>query len=289
MAQPNVYDISLNFDPNTGWQNQDITVYPGDVIQFLDRVRVYSIKPADQIPAPHQLKYPEVERGLVAVKIGSGTPFGIQRIPYRYEVEEMGALSFDINDFTSIAAKPDAATVRFQVNAGASRRAIGQIAHSFSANGKNYVVDANNNIWEFVNKGWSQVPENRLVTSGVRGGSHFPMQPFSSVGLRSGWWIDAIIVDGKSYGGNGGNDRGSLSLSDTSYISTTAVGPQTSGGTVQHVGYVKLTTNDGKTLWGGGGSAQANPPADATTQQGRVVAVEGYYGTYLNYLRFVLE
>ncbi len=116
----------------------------------------------------------------------------------------------------------------------------------------------------------------KVVSAGGDGGGGFAMQTIKSIGLRSGSYVDQITINGVSHGGNGGADRGVLTLEPGEYVNDILV---RSG---KYVDFVKFTTNRGRSIEGGGGGGSA------MTIVGQLVAIDGRSGSYVDQLNFLI-
>jgi hypothetical protein len=87
-----------------------------------------------------------------------------------------------------------------------------------------------------------------IVTTpfGGGGGDPFQMSVIKEVGLRTGSRVDQIRINGATHGGDGGDDRGSITLGRDEYISRVDIR------CAREVDYVKFTTNAGNSVAGGG-------------------------------------
>ena len=82
---------------------------------------------------------------------------------------------------------------------------------------------------------------------GGNGGRPFsPIAPLY-VSMRTGGWIDAIILNGDQHGGNGGSKRGILQFLPNEYINRAVIGAGT------HVDRLEFYTNYGRSISGGEG------------------------------------
>jgi len=111
---------------------------------------------------------------------------------------------------------------------------------------------------------------------GGGGGGAFPRAIVKELGLRAATRVDQIRINGNSYGGSGGSDKGSIILGDDEYISRVDIRSATA------VDSVKFTTNK-KNSVGGGGSGGGPTLLDGI----RVVAIGGRSGTMVDNLEIM--
>ncbi len=82
---------------------------------------------------------------------------------------------------------------------------------------------------------------------GGNGGIASSPVSITSLGLKADRYIDQININGKAYGGDGGEERGGITLSDDEYISAFSI----SYG--KYVDYIRFQTNKNRVIEGGGG------------------------------------
>jgi hypothetical protein len=115
--------------------------------------------------------------------------------------------------------------------------------------------------------------ERTTFTYGGNGGSPFPASSPHSVGLRTGDLVDAIIINGQHYGGDGGGNPTIQTLGPDEYWSAFSV---RSGSLIDHL---KLTSSSGRTVEGGGGGG--NPDSHDSL---RIVSIGGRSGASVDSL-----
>ena len=86
----------------------------------------------------------------------------------------------------------------------------------------------------------------RTLNFGGTGGGPFNSQFPFSIGLRSGSYVDALILNGNTYGGNGGHEGDTIYFDSDEYINSIKI---RSG---SYIDYIKFSTNKGKSIEGGG-------------------------------------
>ena len=115
----------------------------------------------------------------------------------------------------------------------------------------------------------------RTTSYGGNGGDRsFPKHAIregTTIGIRGDVHIDHIRIDGDKLGGDGGIDRGSITLDEGEYISKVEIRSQ------HLVDYVKFTTNKGRSI-DGGGSDEGRP--QKPLENVRVTAIGGRHGEY---------
>jgi hypothetical protein len=109
--------------------------------------------------------------------------------------------------------------------------------------------------------------------------NEFDMQLISSIGLpKGGTNVDRIIINNTPYGGGGGTpDNNVLELGPTEYI---AVIEFRSDGDL--VDYLKITTNQKRSI-------HVGEAGNHSTYNGKLIAISGKTGIYVDYLRFLIE
>jgi len=108
---------------------------------------------------------------------------------------------------------------------------------------------------------------------GGTGGAVFALAAVKEIGLRTGDRVDQITVNGVAHGGNGGSDRGSITLDDDEYICKVSL---RSG---DRLDAVTFTTNKQRSVGGGGTGGSS-----ATLENIRVLAIGGRSGTEVDNL-----
>jgi len=117
------------------------------------------------------------------------------------------------------------------------------------------------------------------LSCGGKGGNAFDRQYVNTLGLRTGAWMDRIIINGQPHGGNGGQAGKVITLQPDEYINAVQVGTNVNN---QYVGYFKATTNKGQTLEGGAKGGRVNTLSDV-----RVLAISGHSGQYVDSLQIL--
>lgn len=113
--------------------------------------------------------------------------------------------------------------------------------------------------------------QRTTFTYGGNGGGPFSPRNPQSVGLRSGDFIDAIIIDGEQFGGSGGGNPTIETLNSDDYWNAYTV---RAGGFIDHL---KLSSKSGRTVEGGGGGGDESSETDL-----RVIAISGRSGEFLD-------
>lgn len=116
----------------------------------------------------------------------------------------------------------------------------------------------------------------KTKTYGGSGGDAFSMAVIKEVGLRSDKQIDQIQINNIPHGRNGGHDRGSMIMSGDEYINKVELRHG------QYIDKLKLTTNKGNTVEGGG-----NGGDEAKLENIRVMAIGGRSGRLVDNLRIM--
>jgi len=119
-----------------------------------------------------------------------------------------------------------------------------------------------------------QINIQNLVTKslGGSGGAAFTQRGIDTLAIRHGSYVDAIIINGKQFGGNGGQLSNTITLASNEYISRVEV---RQGNYIDHL---EITTNLGQQITGGGNGG--NP----VTITGEIVAFGGRSGDYVDQL-----
>lgn len=107
---------------------------------------------------------------------------------------------------------------------------------------------------------------------GGNGGDAFPMTGIKSIQIYSGSYIDAIVINGVKYGGDGGSPSATLNLASDEVIVAIDI---RSG---SYIDYLEFRTSKGIKISGGGGGGTLN------SLQGSIVALGGRSGKYLDQL-----
>lgn len=111
-------------------------------------------------------------------------------------------------------------------------------------------------------------------TFGKTGGHPFSSEIVKKVGLRTGKYVDAIILNDVRYGGLGGHPSLEIKFEEDEYIESVIV---------RHGKYIDgltLKTNRGKIIKGGG-----NGGTETTLENIRVISIGGRSGKYLDSLK----
>jgi hypothetical protein len=109
---------------------------------------------------------------------------------------------------------------------------------------------------------------------GGDGGSQFAADSIQSLAIRSGAEVDAIIINGKKNGGDGGGLSTTLIFDSDEYISQVTI---RSGSRVDNLVF---TTNKGRTIGGGGDGG-----SEHTLSGIRVIAIGGKSGSRLDQIQ----
>lgn len=107
-------------------------------------------------------------------------------------------------------------------------------------------------------------------TFGGSGGSLFLQTGIQSLALRSGKYVDAIIINGTSYGGPGGTITKTITFAADEYISRIEIRKGV------YVDQLEITTNKGQSIQGGGRGGSAS------TVEGMIVSLGGRSGVLLD-------
>ncbi len=112
---------------------------------------------------------------------------------------------------------------------------------------------------------------------GSNEGTPFSLQPVKSLRLRTGRYIDAIVLNGARYGGTGGGETDVIHFDNDEYISEVVI---RSGAWMDYLSFT--TTDNGKEpseVFGGGGGGN-----EIILKGIRVLGIGGVYEGVLNYL-----
>lgn len=109
---------------------------------------------------------------------------------------------------------------------------------------------------------------------GGEGGGPFDSEYVSSIGLRTGDIVDALILNGRLHGTNGGTDRGALQMSLDEYIAKIDI---RSGAGIDRLTFY---TNKGRMIGGGG-----NGGSPSALDHIRLLAIGGRSGGNLDKLQ----
>lgn len=116
----------------------------------------------------------------------------------------------------------------------------------------------------------------RTMTFGGNGGDVFSMAVFKELGLRTARLVDQIQLNNIPHGRNGGDDRGSITLSSEEYFSKVELRHG------QYIDHVTFHTNKGRSIGGGGTGGVAS-----VIENARIMAVGGRSGKYVDNLRIM--
>lgn len=111
---------------------------------------------------------------------------------------------------------------------------------------------------------------------GGNGGDLFDMQIIKTISMSSADYVDQLVINGNIYGGNGGNPQTGITLATGEYVNRIDLRYG------RYLDYLKLTTNFGQTLEGGGTGGEP------TTILGQLVALTGNSGNYIDRLNFLM-
>jgi len=116
-----------------------------------------------------------------------------------------------------------------------------------------------------------------LVTQsyGGSGGATFTQRGIETVAIRHGSYVDAIIINGEQFGGNGGELSDTITLASNEYISRMEIRQG------KYIDYLEITTNLGQQITGGGNGG------NLVTLTGGIVAVGGRSGSYIDQLEIL--
>jgi hypothetical protein len=117
--------------------------------------------------------------------------------------------------------------------------------------------------------------QRRTLTFGGGGGGPFNGGHPGSLGLRGGSLLDAIIINGQKYGGDGGSATNIETLSPGEYWNSIYV---RSGSLIDHL---KLTSSGGRTVERGGDGG-----GEATYSNLRIISISGRCGSLVDSLSF---
>ena len=117
----------------------------------------------------------------------------------------------------------------------------------------------------------------KIYSFGGNGGAEFSSEYPSSIGIRTGQYIDALILNGMQHGGSGGSNPSTFQLSPEDYWTEFVL----RSGTL--VDYISLRSKNGAVLSGGG------PSGGQTSLSGlRILGVGGRSGSLLNAISFTV-
>ena len=110
----------------------------------------------------------------------------------------------------------------------------------------------------------SEVNYQDLVTKvfGGNGGNSFTERGVKKIAIRSGSAIDAIIINGEQFGGNGGKLSETITLAPDEYISRMEIRHGS------RIDALEITTNRGQQIGGGGNGGLASVGANGTVNSG---------------------
>ena len=114
------------------------------------------------------------------------------------------------------------------------------------------------------------------TTFGGNGGSPFPPVVPLKLSMRTGAYVDAIILNGQRHGGNGGSPTGVLQLGDGEYVNRVVI---------RHGAFVdrlEFYTNLGQSLHGGGQGGSLS-----SLNNVRVLKIGGRNGRYLDQIEVI--
>jgi len=116
-----------------------------------------------------------------------------------------------------------------------------------------------------------------LVTKsfGGSGGDTFTQRGIETLAIRHGSYVDAIIIDGQQFGGNGGELSNTITFASNEYISRMEIRQGS------YIDYIEITTNLGQQITGGGNGG--NP----VTLTGEIIALGGRSGSYIDQLEIL--
>ncbi len=117
--------------------------------------------------------------------------------------------------------------------------------------------------------------QRRTLTFGGDGGGPFVGGHPGSLGLRGGALLDAIIINGQKYGGDGGSATSVETLSPGEYWNSIYI---RSGSLIDHL---KLTSSGGRTLERGGDGG-----GEASYSNLRIINISGRCGALVDSLSF---
>jgi len=120
-----------------------------------------------------------------------------------------------------------------------------------------------------------------VVTIGGTGGGTFPLQSPAIIGMRSGSVVDALILNLKKYGGNGGSATDMIQPTGPNYFNYFSAGSKSRNGHPV-VGFLSFGTTDGALVKAG--SAQPSRTIDNC----RVLSVGGKSGKVLDQIEVQL-
>jgi predicted lactoylglutathione lyase len=94
---------------------------------------------------------------------------------------------------------------------------------------------------------FAAISVRRTVEFGEGGGNEFAMENPVSIGMRTGEYVDALLLNGVQHGGNGGGNPNQFALSGDDYWSEFEVHAG------RYVDFVRFKSNSGIEVSGGGG------------------------------------
>ncbi len=113
----------------------------------------------------------------------------------------------------------------------------------------------------------------RVYTFGGKGGNPFSEEPIREIGFSHGDYVDAIFLNGRQHGGNGGRETSRLVLDADEYITNLDIRAG------RYVDYLRFSTNKGRWIAGGGGGGHPS-----NFQSIRLLGMSGRTGVYVDYL-----
>ena len=141
------------------------------------------------------------------------------------------------------------------------------------------VAELEGTIWEIMEREAAKIFEGGCAVSrtsfGRADGLPFVQVAPSHVSLRTGAWVDALILNGQQHGGNGGQRGDDLRLLNGEYINRAVIGAG------YFVDRLEFHTNFGRSI-SGGRSMTASTRRPIILNNIRVLSIGGSSGRYLN-------
>lgn len=119
-----------------------------------------------------------------------------------------------------------------------------------------------------------QVNIQNLTTRsfGGNGGNPFNQRGIKTLTIRHGAYVDAIIINGEQFGGNGGQLSNTITFAPNEFIARIEIRHGS------YIDFLEITTNLGQQITGGGNGGSP------MTITGEIVAIGGRSGDFVDQL-----
>ena len=139
-----------------------------------------------------------------------------------------------------------------------------------------------------LNKAFYQTVQNHthIMTNiktknfGIPGAGAFDVLTIENIGMAGGDYVDRIVINGQTQGGQGGTASQPISLTQGEYVNEISIIARADS----YVSYLKFATNKGQSIEAGTISIEPTVVSNI-----KLLGITGYSGWYINQIQFIYD